>query len=123
MLRRTALALLFAATLDRKSTRLNSSHSLHDSLPIFPDGSHCLIDYAAPVWLVPAILGNHAPTNCVSSPFRCNSRSEEHTSELQSLPTRLSSDLSRWIALPYRLRSSSLVSSCYPRKSCSDELR
>src|ERR1039458_10371561 len=79
--------------LDRKSTRLNSSHSLHDALPI---------------WVEPAAArqpGN--PRHCAGA-FHCgpddrrtaggvrrhrSPRSEEHTSELQSLPTRRSSDL------------------------------
>src|ERR1035441_10224570 len=78
---------------DRKSTRLNSSHSLHDALPI------C------------ACFGGRKQTHnsdggqsasrrsgkplCSAGDWtrRPPPRSEEHTSELQSLPTRRSSDL------------------------------
>src|ERR1035438_7147420 len=81
------------ALLDRKSTRLNSSHSLHAALPIYfsfwprrqfhlpAAGSH--ISVVRPGRL--AILGLFNPDGAL--------RSEEHTSELQSLPTRRSSDL------------------------------
>src|ERR1035441_7391191 len=79
--------------LDRKSTRLNSSHSLHDALPI------CLAQrvealahgrggqHQAHTRLLVALDGvlRHVEAG--------HARSEEHTSELQSLPTRRSSDL------------------------------
>src|SRR5476649_2633931 len=87
---------------DRKSTRLNSSHteiytlSLHDALPIYGDagvrvGHHRHVaDHAllAGLVLLPRGLGDGR-----------RARSEEHTSELQShrdlhsFPTRRSSDL------------------------------
>src|ERR1035438_7218051 len=79
---------------DRKSTRLNSSHSLRDALPIYP--------YAA--FLPPAVVTDaegSAPYHravLIVTEYSIKgterSRSEEHTSELQSLPTRRSSDLS-----------------------------
>src|ERR1039458_8198481 len=78
---------------DRKSTRLNSSHSLPDALPILEylivhelvhllEPTHnaqfiALMDDVMPRWQF----------------YRQQLRSEEHTSELQSLPTRRSSDL------------------------------
>src|ERR1039458_3983153 len=99
-----ALPRLSILDLDRKSTRLNSSHSLHDALPI------CI--GVALRWLctpesMPSIclaygfvgaLGGFAP------PFDIGFRSEEHTSELQSLPTRRSSDL-HWCGFEVALYS------------------
>src|ERR1039458_1718578 len=84
---------LHAQRQDRKSTRLNSSHSLHDALPILT-----LRRYDTPFSMHD---GRNQPgtTRRYPSPRRKNrsacatSRSEEHTSELQSLPTRRSSDL------------------------------
>src|ERR1035437_3177983 len=92
-----------AMTLDRKSTRLNSSHaniytlSLHDALPIYRSGPE------------PELRGElsvhpdgHGSRRDHGTRFRCgdDAGSEEHTSELQSrqylhsFPTRRSSDLS-----------------------------
>src|SRR5882672_2898796 len=110
-----------APTQDRKSTRLNSSHtviytlSLHDALPIL---LICLLQ-----------ICNQRVRNrqrflllrCTSI-FRCirrtHPRSEEHTSELQShsdlhsFPTRRSSDLTH---LPSaNLQSASPKSSTFP---------
>src|SRR5215218_7137123 len=88
--------------LDRKSTRLNSSHtviytlSLHDALPIYQHGLHGEVAPRA-----------EEPRNRLAEPsdgLDVDSRgepprSEEHTSELQShrdlhsFPTRRSSDL------------------------------
>src|SRR5476649_528863 len=87
---------------DRKSTRLNSSHteiytlSLHDALPI------CFHLAAAPYNLSSSALGAIFVVYLVGaalSPWIGWARSEEHTSELQShrdlhsFPTRRSSDL------------------------------
>src|SRR5476649_1692561 len=87
---------------DRKSTRLNSSHteiytlSLHDALPIFAPAA----DFSAMPGSSDAgtLHLNSGTLNLdEGSPRRC--RSEEHTSELQShrdlhsFPTRRSSDL------------------------------
>src|SRR5476649_2451735 len=98
-----------SSSLDRKSTRLNSSHteiytlSLHDALPIsvnrgfFRGGRRAaLID--AEVQLIATV--------CVDTAGLVFIRSEEHTSELQShrdlhsFPTRRSSDLSESGVLP-----------------------
>src|SRR5476649_777249 len=88
--------------LDRKSTRLNSSHtviytlSLHDALPIS-------FYIAPPHPLAPRHPDPYPPSPPARSSPRIiharNARSEEHTSELQShrdlhsFPTRRSSDL------------------------------
>src|SRR5476649_2008790 len=100
--RRAGYRRSFPTTTDRKSTRLNSSHteiytlSLHDALPIYAfrkwsrDAEQIGLKYAVTQvseagWLQKIIPHNH--------------RSEEHTSELQShrdlhsFPTRRSSDL------------------------------
>src|SRR5579875_3875245 len=91
-----------ATILDRKSTRLNSSHteiytlSLHDALPISrpKDGSEGQVH--------PRRGGarlTSPPTRRQDRHDRHDPRSEEHTSELQShrdlhsFPTRRSSDL------------------------------
>src|SRR5882672_439680 len=92
------------STLDRKSTRLNSSHtviytlSLHDALPIYggdsnPNGS----SFESIAWA----CGLLAATRRLLVFCTVHVRSEEHTSELQShsdlhsFPTRRSSDLWR----------------------------
>src|ERR1035437_4741783 len=87
---------------DRKSIRLNSSHadiytlSLHDALPIseaYLLGERIRFVDVAPPHLMKVEVLLHKPRG------RCNDRSEEHTSELQSrrylhsFPTRRSSDL------------------------------
>src|SRR5882672_4071042 len=98
----TCVSTLIVVKQDRKSTRLNSSHteiytlSLHDALPI----SEMRLE--PNVRALPALSGR-----CMASPLahlrqhadRGKTRSEEHTSELQShrdlhsFPTRRSSDL------------------------------
>src|SRR5215218_8868594 len=92
----------FAGGVDRKSTRLNSSHtviytlSLHDALPILP--ALDLYDEEWPIWTHAEVT---PPAKFVhnESELRGRRRSEEHTSELQShsdlhsFPTRRSSDL------------------------------
>src|SRR5476649_2461554 len=89
-------------TLDRKSTRLNSSHtviytlSLHDALPISPGRPplRYLTSPSAEAQIPQNELGGPD-----GKPHLENPRSEEHTSELQShsdlhsFPTRRSSDL------------------------------
>src|SRR5215204_6394235 len=90
--------------LDRKSTRLNSSHteiytlSLHDALPILPRGQIVGIgQFEIPDCLNVLSLLLYACA-CLSI---SRARSEEHTSELQShrdlhsFPTRRSSDLAK----------------------------
>src|ERR1039458_3762277 len=81
------------STSDRKSTRLNSSHSLHDALPIcvwieLPD-QYAWMD-AEKQRTVARLEG--VPEGAYRA-LRFHVRSEEHTSELQSLPPRRSSDL------------------------------
>src|SRR5476649_1975747 len=91
-----------AAGLDRKSTRLNSSHteiytlSLHDALPI------CDCAFRAHRFCTVVLRGGCYECRHPIRQGRCGSggaRSEEHTSELQShrdlhsFPTRRSSDL------------------------------
>src|SRR5476649_953746 len=90
------------STGDRKSTRLNSSHteiytlSLHDALPILLTGlvPYTQLNDAAPV---PVALEAHPQLAWLR--IWVDWRSEEHTSELQShrdlhsFPTRRSSDL------------------------------
>src|SRR5882672_3867637 len=91
-----------ASTTDRKSTRLNSSHtviytlSLHDALPIF--GADHADDAAAREGEV-EIVDEEQIAVRLSEAAGFDDRSEEHTSELQShsdlhsFPTRRSSDL------------------------------
>src|ERR1035437_9173076 len=91
-------------TLDRKSTRLNSSHAniyslpLHDALPIYLAAEASRPDCRSQHHLDrQREAGLHASPSARSG----YPRSEEHTSELQSRqyllssPTRRSSDLSR----------------------------
>src|ERR1039458_10032065 len=79
--------------IDRKSTRLNSSHSLHDALPICKEfcAAHGLSVHTLDAWRRRMALSGSrqeiVPVEIVED------RSEEHTSELQSLPPRRSSDL------------------------------
>src|ERR671927_435498 len=109
-------ALLFGGWTDRKSTRLNSSHteiytlSLHDALPIYGpnrDGRVGLLELDVHQVLLRL---RHQPGRLV---VRRVDRSEEHTSELQShrdlhsVPTRRSSDLwpqPRWPGRASRTR-------------------
>src|SRR5882672_9392173 len=95
-------AVMAACLLDRKSTRLNSSHteiytlSLHDALPISTghDGLRFLQRLQSPAHRL-----NASPGHLRRGHGRMPARSEEHTSELQShrdlhsFPTRRSSDL------------------------------
>src|SRR5476649_1940325 len=96
------------ATTDRKSTRLNSSHtviytlSLHDALPISVDVADGIAQILGDEGL--EFLESAKMLRDVLQASR-DHRSEEHTSELQShrdlhsFPTRRSSDLrrrSRW---------------------------
>src|ERR1035437_7935984 len=90
--------------LDRKSTRLNSSHaeiytlSLHDALPIFHAGTASRAPHRDAA-TASGVLRRPAAGKARAS--NRGARSEEHTSELQprrdlhSFPTRRSSDLSR----------------------------
>src|ERR1035438_1579737 len=88
---------------DRKSTRLNSSHSLKDALPI----------YFLPWLAINAFSGVRAEEIVLTKdaakrkdPLRWEDfdwRSEEHTSELQSLPKRRSSDLLLAVARHQRI--------------------
>src|ERR687893_304327 len=87
---------------DRKSTRLNSSHteiytlSLHDALPICYRSRRGLNEVRKNPGFI--FIRRHVPRNPLPS-LRATCRSEEHTSELQShrdlhsFPTRRSSDL------------------------------
>src|SRR5476649_1502104 len=88
--------------LDRKSTRLNSSHtviytlSLHDALPIYRDtGAIKTNEQDSTYSKIQKTLFRIYTANNLKSEIR----SEEHTSELQShrdlhsFPTRRSSDL------------------------------
>src|ERR1035438_9460033 len=80
--------------IDRKSTRLNSSHSLHDALPIAVKLSGLLP--VEEIHEAVKVLGHEDGyarnlRHQLELPLH---RSEEHTSELQSLPTRRSSDRS-----------------------------
>src|SRR6476646_9035243 len=89
---------------DRKSTRLNSSHtviytlSLHDALPISLEKKLNLVD---PVKLAKTYVINEEKFPLSKLIYTVQERSEEHTSELQShsdlhsFPTRRSSDLIR----------------------------
>src|SRR5882672_1720452 len=102
MSRRGVMTLSARSAKDRKSTRLNSSHtviytlSLHDALPILIrpalyDAHHDIIPIVA--------ADRNVPTRRYDVVGPVCERSEEHTSELQShsdlhsFPTRRSSDL------------------------------
>src|SRR5882672_7276681 len=100
-----AYTLLFAVDADRKSTRLNSSHteiytlSLHDALPIYIRGRNRCPQIHRPIR---RCADGVVRVVCIHIIIRCRRRSEEHTSELQShrdlhsFPTRRSSDLHPW---------------------------
>src|SRR5215211_2532803 len=101
---KTGMPVMCPPKIDRKSTRLNSSHteiytlSLHDALPIYfgvGSATNCGVvgaDNFAYEWL---------DKNRDACDVPAQNRSEEHTSELQShrdlhsFPTRRSSDLFR----------------------------
>src|ERR1035441_3041485 len=78
---------------DRKSTRLNSSHSLADAVPISALRQKFLEHHGGPLDLVGVVL--RFPRGVLPAALRQKflERSEEHTSELQSLPRRRCSDL------------------------------
>src|ERR1041384_8187780 len=78
---------------DRKSTRLNSTLSLHDALPIsmLTDVSGGIEIQRVKYWCINASRRLVWPN--ASQPEPIKDRSEEHTSELHSFPTRRSSDL------------------------------
>src|ERR1039458_2413164 len=83
----------FGAT-DRKSTRLNSSHSLHDALPISQKSRWPRFCHRPSQIYFRREIARHALRESTPAGKFWRDRSEEHTSELQSLPTRRSSDLS-----------------------------
>src|SRR5579875_3526144 len=97
-----SVALLSWSPADRKSTRLNSSHtviytlSLHDALPICRGA---VLRLSKPVAKVDAGASTQRELPVGGLVVVVASRSEEHTSELQShrdlhsFPTRRSSDL------------------------------
>src|ERR1035441_10434908 len=78
---------------DRKSTRLNSSHYLPDALPILKRARSHGKSPGRHGQGCPAISFPKGPIGASMCSSLCSWRSEEHTSELQSLPTRRSSDL------------------------------
>src|ERR1035438_8992586 len=78
---------------DRKSTRLNSSHSLHDALPIFLSFGRVKFRRKNSPLAGGFSAGPSRGNQIHWQPSQPDGRSEEHTSELQSLPTRRSSDL------------------------------
>src|ERR1035441_9192859 len=87
---------------DRKSTRLNSSHSLHGALPICHGRVAVLVDGPHPL-LGRGDFERRVGIGEKRQDFGARERrSEEHTSELQSLPTRRSSDLPRPCCSPGR---------------------
>src|SRR3989442_12074101 len=57
--------------------------SLHDALPIFADGCYGVARYQP---MMDKIMRLHAQTAMIENGFEILSRSEEHTSELQSRP-------------------------------------
>src|SRR5215204_2101954 len=93
----------FFLTIDRKSTRLNSSHtviytlSLHDALPIYRQEARLADRLEGGRALLALTHERHVDHH---DGVLLDDRSEEHTSELQShrdlhsFPTRRSSDLS-----------------------------
>src|ERR1039458_8955704 len=78
---------------DRKSTRLNSSHSLHDALPIYQPPAIVKLRMYHHLDVGICVLQDGGGVLRIAEIFGPRKRSEEHTSELQSLPTRRSSDL------------------------------
>src|SRR5476649_2343851 len=101
----TAMFSTTPSTGDRKSTRLNSSHteiytlSLHDALPILLGGQFHTAALTEQMLGMPAVGADVHGHVFHDAQHR---RSEEHTSELQShrdlhsFPTRRSSDLTGW---------------------------
>src|ERR1035438_3374092 len=78
---------------DRKSTRLNSSHSLSDALPIWLTSLTTPLDTWMSVFHVNFLAPILLARGLLDELKEGAGRSEEHTSELQSLPIRRSSDL------------------------------
>src|ERR1044072_335507 len=101
--RRFLDSLFILSTVDRKSTRLNSSHteisplSLHDALPIYRMNTHQILTAVTQFIFDQS---DAQPKILRLAFYLIHRRSEEHTSELQShrdlpsFPTRRSSDLS-----------------------------
>src|ERR1035438_1444170 len=85
---------------DRKSTRLNSSHSLPAPLPIYVLGQRFQQGKMPIAQHRLEVLRDLSVVQCIFDVIAETGRSEEHTSELQSLPTRPSSDLCARPALP-----------------------
>src|ERR1041384_6040235 len=78
---------------DRKSTSLNSTHSLHDALPIWSWRSPLTDGEGSSIGRTAAGIGDAGALRRPSIATGSDPRSEEHKSELHSLPTRRSSDL------------------------------
>src|ERR1035438_6064292 len=85
---------LTVSSADRKSTRLNSTLSLHDALPIYRENHFSYASCGS--CRLPSRFTCSRPVRGapVLHPDGLFGRSEEHTSELHSFPTRRSSDLS-----------------------------
>src|SRR5882672_8268858 len=91
-----------ASARDRKSTRLNSSHtviytlSLHDALPIYARDD---VERDQALGALVVAVDREGDADAMEDQVGFGARSEEHTSELQShrdlhsFPTRRSSDL------------------------------
>src|ERR1039458_1672048 len=80
--------------IDRKSTRLNSSHYLNDALPIYRFPEERIEHQVRQLGVLVECLFDFAEERAADDAAAAPHRSEEHTSELQSLPQRRSSDLS-----------------------------
>src|ERR1035438_5662176 len=78
---------------DRKSTRLNSSHSLPVYYPIYNTEMTTRRIVVTPTICLGKTRIRANPMPPIIHAANALSRSEEHTSELQSLPTRVLSDL------------------------------
>src|ERR1041384_3910916 len=84
-----------SSEIDRKSTRLNSTLSLHAVLPIYLAADKYHNGKPLPVVIEPQADGSTASVRIDPVVYQQRDRSEEHTSELHSFPPRRSSDLSR----------------------------
>src|ERR1035438_2614112 len=78
---------------DRKSTRLNSIQSLHGALPIYADNHQIALVLIELGEVVGQAEQDLATSRDVRHQAELLGRSEEHTAELHSVPTRRSSDL------------------------------
>src|ERR1041384_4447503 len=78
---------------DRKSTRLNSTLSLHDALPIYEQQQVIRVDRLGEKIEGPLLHRRDRIFDAAVGRHDDHRRSEEHTSELHSFPTRRSSDL------------------------------